>query len=133
MTISVGRAAFAKQFYTHQFNRHLRESVASIIAAGKVLIDAKEALAHGEFLNMVANDLPISSDTAQRLMAVAGDKRISNAAHDRYWPSAGTTLYELSRLDDATFEQAVESGKITPDMERKDAKALNPVNQRAKS
>jgi N6-adenosine-specific RNA methylase IME4 len=57
-------------------------------------------------------------------MAVASDPRIINAAHGSRLPASWRTAYELTRLDDATFEARLADGTIRPDMERRDVAAV---------
>ena len=51
-----------------------------IIEVGRTLVEAKKELQHGEFLAMIRNSLPFGEDTAQRLMTIARDERLTNAA-----------------------------------------------------
>ena len=118
--------------YAEEFNGFLRNSVQTIIEAGRTLVKAKEALAHGEFTDMLEHDLLVGPRTAQKLMAVGQDERLTNTNIWTHLPPTWTTLYELTRLDDKTLEMAAKDGTINPDMLGKDAKALNPVNQRQK-
>jgi hypothetical protein len=101
-----------------------QKSVESIIETGLLLIDAKAELEHGHFLEMLESELPFGPNTAQRLMIIASDDRITNAAHVQLLPAKWGTIYELTKLPDGTFEQAILSGKIHPRMERKDVFAL---------
>jgi hypothetical protein len=78
-----------------------QSSLDGILEAGRLLIAAKAALAHGEFLAMVESDLPFGPRTAQRLMAIADDPRLTNATHVSLLPPNWGTLYELTKLDDA--------------------------------
>ena len=55
-----------------------------------------------------------------RLMAVARDERLSNGAHVHHLPPSWGTLYELTKLDDDGFAQALGDGTIRPDMQRRD-------------
>jgi hypothetical protein len=54
---------------------------------------------------MVESDLPFTRQTANKLMKIARDKRLSNDAHGRHLPPSWTTFYQLSRLKDETFEK----------------------------
>ena len=63
--------------------------------------------------------LGFSKQTADKFIAIAKDQRFD--AHGRRIPTSWRTLYELTKLDDETFQRAIESGDIRPDMERKDA------------
>ena len=95
-----------------------RRSVEGILEAGAVLIEAKKALPHGKFQSMVESELPFSSHTAQRLMTIARDPRLSNPAHALLLPPSWMTIFALSRLSDAEFASAIANGKINPGMER---------------
>lgn len=98
-----------------------------IIRVGQLLIEAKDSLPHGEFGQMIDKELPFGSHTAQRLMTIARDQRLLNAAHGAVLPNSWRTLYELSRLDDDTFQEALSGGKIHADMERKDVRNLTKL------
>jgi Protein of unknown function (DUF3102) len=58
-----------------------QKGVEAILETGRLLIEAKAALKHGEFKSMVQLKLPFNPGTAQRLMAIARHPVISNAAH----------------------------------------------------
>jgi N6-adenosine-specific RNA methylase IME4 len=103
----------------------------SVIECGRLLIEAKNALPHGAWQRMIETTLPFSASTAQRLMKIAGDERLTNPAHAPQLPPSWATLYELSQLDDGTFSHAVTKGLIRPDMERKDAERLRTGKRRA--
>jgi hypothetical protein len=108
--------------WTDRITAAWRKSVEAIFETGRLLGEAKDALdQHGEWLPMVRR-LPFSEDTAQRLMAIARDQRL--AEHVRLLPPSWGTLYQLSRLDDATFAKAIEAGDIHSEMEREDAVRL---------
>lgn len=102
----------------------------AILDTGQALIEAKAALEHGEFIAMVEENLPFARSTAFKLMKIAEDKRLSNVSHVKHLPPSWGTLYQLTRLDDATFITAVETGAIRPDMERKDAERLRTAEWR---
>lgn len=95
-----------------------RSSLAGIIDAGQLLIDAKAALPHGQFGHMLASELPFSGSTARRLMAIARDRRIVERAHVHDLPPHWGTLYELTKLDDETFDRRLADGSIYAEMER---------------
>ncbi len=99
----------------------------SFLNIGRVLNRAKRALKHGTFLEMINNDFSFSASTAQRLMAIARDPRLQKAAHGRLLPTSWRTNYELTKLDDAYFENALASGAINPQMTRADAKRARTV------
>ena len=96
-----------------------RSSTVGIIETGRLLVEAKAALAHGEFEKMVDADLPFSASTARRLMTIANDHRIANRAHAHVLPPSWMTLYELTKVPDDVFEAKVADGTINPGMPRK--------------
>lgn len=104
---------------------HLVSAAESIIAAGRELVAAKEALPHGEFGPLLA-ELALTPRTAQRFMAIARNPVLSDATHVSHLPSAWGTLYELSRLPAEVIEEAIEGGEITPGLTREDVAALSP-------
>jgi Protein of unknown function (DUF3102) len=95
-----------------------KKTVRAFLKLGRTLLAAKKALPHGEFLKMIEHDLPFTASTAQRLMKIAADPKIANAAHAQLLPPAWGALYELTKLPAATFEQAAASGTIHPEMTR---------------
>jgi hypothetical protein len=109
-----------------------RASVEAILEVGRLLIAAKEALPHGTFGDMVDSDLPFGQRTAQMLIAIAADQRLSNAKHAALLPPSWMTLYELTRLDDEELERRFADGSIHPDMLRRDvapARAIEPPRE----
>jgi hypothetical protein len=100
-----------------------QHSVDSIIETGRLLLAAKAdpAMQHGEWGTMVESDLPFNRHTAHKLMQIARDKRLTNVSHGKHLPPSWTTLYELTKLDDETFDQKLRDGTIHPDMQRKEA------------
>jgi DUF3102 family protein len=114
-----------------RINASWRRSFESTIEAGQLLIDAKGQLPHGQFEKMIEAELDFSASTAQRLMIVARDHRLTNPAHGQLLPRSARTLYELSKLTDEQFSYGVEHKIITPDMERKDVELIRPTPHRA--
>jgi Protein of unknown function (DUF3102) len=106
------------------WQRAVTHAVQVVILTGREIIEAKEALPHGEFLEMITSDLPFEANTAQRLMKIARDQRLSNAAHVPHLPPTWGTLYELTKLSDEQLEKGFEAGTIHRAMERKDVAAL---------
>lgn len=95
-------------------------SVKAILEVGSLLAEAKEALDHGDFGSMIETDLPFTARTAQMLMAISADPRLTNPKHVSLLPPHWGTLYELTKLDDKQFDAKVADGTIRPDLERKD-------------
>lgn len=106
-----------------------RQSVEGILAAGQHLVEAKDALEHGEWGKLTGETtgegmLPFSARTAQMLMNVANDARLLNPNHGSDLPNSWRTLYELTHLTDSEFDKGIETGVINPEMERKDVAML---------
>ena len=103
-----------------RINACWQASVKAIIEVGRLLSEAKQALAHGEFGAMIDSELPFSARTAQMLMAIAADFRLTNTKHVSYLPASWGTLYELTKLTDEQFEKGIAEKIIRPDMERRE-------------
>ena len=86
----------------------MKKSVEGIIEAGRVLIEAKNELEHGQFIDWVVNDLrfgirkdgsrPADLRKAQMLMFLARNEVISNACHWHAFPPSPRTLWELTQI-----------------------------------
>jgi N6-adenosine-specific RNA methylase IME4 len=124
-----------RQQWAYTINARWQDSVDAIIDVGRLLMQAKhELVRHGQWLKLFENkELPFGERTAQMLMRVSSKHQITNTKHASYLPSSWNTLYELSRLDDATWELALEDGKIHPEMERKDVALLLDEQRRRKA
>jgi hypothetical protein len=111
-----------------RINAAWQRGVEAIIETGLRIIDAREALEHGEYIAMVENDLHCSRTTAFKLVAVASNKTLSNVSHVKHLPSSWGTLYELASAENKGLDlgAGIKSGAIHPKMERKDVKALLP-------
>lgn len=115
-----------------RINSAWRRSLESVIETGRLLIDAKANLVErGQWQRMVATLLDFSPDTAQRLMAIARDDRLTNTAHVRFLPRSYSTLHELTKLSDEEFQRGLAEKIICPEMERKDVEIIRPTLRRA--
>lgn len=102
-----------------------QDSVAAILDVGRMLIDAKADLARGQWLKMFEErEVPFGERTAQMLKKISHNERFTNTKHASCLPNSWYTLYELTKLDDETWEMALETGAIHPEMERKDVNLL---------
>lgn len=106
----------------------LARSVEGIVAAGQHLAEAKATTfanyGHGDWLDWVARELPIGPRAAQHHMQLARHPVIANAIHGSHLPASYRTLAELSRLEPPQLEAAIEAGRVNPDLEQKQARAL---------
>jgi hypothetical protein len=95
-----------------------------ILALGRTLIEAKQALPHGDFEDMLERDLPFSAEHARRFMRIAADPRLSNRAHAPVLPSTLRALGKLTKLNDEQFEASIATGRIHAEMTESDADDL---------
>jgi hypothetical protein len=104
----------------------LGQAVAGFIAAGRHLRDAKGQmqLVHYEWERWLKQQVGISPSQASRLVAIALHPALQDHSHANDLPPSWTTLYELSQLDAPLLEAAITAGRVTPEMERKEARAL---------
>lgn len=122
------RLAGAEQ-WADRITTQLSKSVESIIATGRLLIQAKRALPHGEWGRMFKDGLvPFSQNTADRLMAIASHAVLSNSAHVQNLPASWGTLYELTKVEPKTLTAAIKDGVVTVDMPRARVKTLRSAN-----
>lgn len=116
-----------RAFWADKIHTTWKDSVDAICAVGRLLIDAKADLPHGQFEKMVEADLSISVRTVQRLMEIGRDERIKEAQKRHsgsLLPSSWGTLYELTKLSDASFREGLASGAINVEMRRADVQAI---------
>lgn len=117
--------------YVMRITACCQRSVESILEVGRLLIRAKANLPHGAFEAMVKSDLPFGPRSARMLMAIASDPRITNRKFVSYLPSSWGTLYEITRLDDASLDARFADGTICPEMERRDIATALKAERRA--
>jgi hypothetical protein len=107
--------------WARQISTAWRSSIEAVFECGRLLIAAREGrhrLDHGNFLKMIHEDLPFGERTAQRLMEIVRDTRLTNPTHGSLLPQSWRSLYELTRLSDDQFATAIRDGLIRPDMRR---------------
>jgi hypothetical protein len=113
----------------------LKKSVEGIIEAGRVLIEGKNELEHGQLIEWVTCDLRLGDPQgggrriglrkAQMLMFLARNEVISNANHWCAFPPSWRTLWELSQIrPKQRLLELIASGKINPGITIKDSVAL---------
>jgi hypothetical protein len=103
-----------------------RGAVEAIIETGRKLIAAKDELPHGDFLEMIKNDLPFGSSKAQALMRIARHPVLSNAQSIAHLPASWAVLSDLVALDvsDETMEKMLADGTIDAQSDRGQVKEL---------
>jgi hypothetical protein len=97
-----------------------RTMVEGVLETGRLLIEAKKELPHGEFEDMIGEKLPFGSRTAQRLMRVAEHPILSNPTHVSLLPPSWGTLYRLAELPDDVLTEMIEDRKLHCEITRKE-------------
>lgn len=95
-----------------------------VIRVGQLIAQAKAELPHGAFTAMIEEELPFSANTAQRLMKIGTDEKLTNTALVQHLPNSWSILHELTKLDNNKFLEGIGTGRIHSDMSRKDAIAF---------
>lgn len=121
---------------TRRYRAAMRKSVEGIIEAGRVLIDGKERLPHGKFIEWVTGDLRLGDEKmgirkADMLMNIAHHEVISNSHHWYQLPSSWRTLYELTLIKpNSRLLALIANGKINSGMTREEAIALRSAGNK---
>lgn len=114
--------------YQAEISRLWADAQRRFVEIGRRLNEAKERLPHGEFLPMLARDLPFSRSVANRLMAVAAAMD-EGVVPPRALPTSYSVAYEVVTLPREKIQQAIEAGQIHPNMTRAEALALKRVEE----
>jgi hypothetical protein len=96
-----------------------------ILESSRTLKEAKDQLAPEQFKVMT---LPFDSSVARKLLVIANNSLL--CAHAHILPPCWTTIYELAQLQDEVLRARIEDGSINTKMQRKDAVALRPREER---
>ncbi len=103
------------------------KSKESIIEVGRLLADAKQKLSKDEWTELEDN-LPFCKRTANRLISVGSDKRITSGTHTSQLPNSWATLYEISTMKDDEFDDAITTGVLNTKVQRKEISKF--INER---
>jgi hypothetical protein len=117
----------------------LKKSVAGIIEAGQVLIEAKERIEHGRFSDWVVSEIRFGSRKdrsheadlrkAEMLMFLARNEVISNPCHWHALPPSIRTLYELTQVDQRRLLYLIEKGRVHAGTTREEAIGFQPKSK----
>jgi hypothetical protein len=99
-----------------------KKTVEDFLELGAVCRDAADNLSKPEVETLLQSDLPINESTFWKFVTIGRDQRLPSIAERL--PPKFTIIYEVSRLTEAQFEQAVASQKIHPKVRREDIEAL---------
>lgn len=110
--------------YAKKINSAWKAAFQNILLTGRLLTEAKEKLDKAAWNLMIDNELTFKRRTADKLIEIASDPRISSTENASFLPPHWSTLYTLKYLTDEEFTTAVDKGLIHTDMMRKDAERL---------
>jgi hypothetical protein len=107
--------------YVEEISRLWRSAQSAFLDIGQLLIRAKDALPHGEYMAAVEERLPFAARTAYQLREAARwalemDRRQTIPLHRL--PGSYSTIYLLSTLDPQTLEAAKVDGIVRPELRR---------------
>lgn len=100
-----------------------RNAVDSIIETGRRLIEAKQRVGHGNWLDAVEL-MPFGDSAARKLMQVSEHPVLSNRDFTTDLPASWMTLATLAQLPAADLTELISAGKITPELKQTQARAL---------
>jgi hypothetical protein len=120
------------QSYTSKIKKAWRKALDGILEAGLILHEAHEKLDPNSWQNLINHELPFERRTAEKLLKISQDVRLTDPNNAQYLPPRWTTLHELTYLSQKQFDAAVKKRQIHPAMERKEAEKLTATNKRRK-
>ena len=110
--------------YAREIKEAWQEALDSILEVCRILVEAKDTLEAADYNTLINAHLPFTRRTAERLVRIGVDKRLTAKKHRKVLPPHWGSLYELTQLDDDSFDESVDKGEIFADMERKDVTSL---------
>jgi hypothetical protein len=120
-TTPFGRNTHDRAFFETVIAVEWRKQVSAIVATGKWLLQAKEELNEHDF---AALKLPFSARISQMLRQIASNPVLSDPAKFTSLPPCWFTLVLLSRLPDQRLRAMIADGRIHPELQQKEARAL---------
>lgn len=116
-----------------------RQGVEAIIETGRRLIEIRDRWDNqpGKWSRLIGNNqwagqslLPFQKSHASRLVAIAESAQERLIPHVGLLPSDSYTLYQLTRLPEAIFEEKLGEGAIRPELQRADVQLwLNRISR----
>jgi hypothetical protein len=112
-------------YWAEQISARWQDAAQAIIDVGRLLIEAKAALDHGQWGEMFrAKHVPFSQSTANKLMAIADHKVLTDSEHVPNLPPSWGTLYELSHIPEPDLREMLSDGYINCETPRAEARRL---------
>jgi hypothetical protein len=119
-----------------KWEKFVRQTVASTIEQGQMLLELKDKLPPGCWERLfaghpqsVADPIRYSVRTAQMFIQIASNPILTNEANHGSLPSSWRTLVELARLPSATLQRALTAGQVHTEMERVDVLSLQSTRK----
>ncbi len=126
---AVGLSTRALRWAT-RIRAELHKSFASTIEVGRLLIEAKDDLDHGEWLPTLER-AGLNARSAQLLMRLARHPRFANASPDSLLPACPSTLDRISKLPEDVYQRLLANGSIHLVSRRGIAAILRKLQQAA--
>jgi len=112
--------------YVVKIKASWQKSVESILETGRLLIEAKKALKHGQWQDMIDEKLPFGERTAEMLRIIAEHPVVANPKHVSVLPASWGTLHAIAKLpvEEPELEKMLTDGTIHAGIQRKDVENL---------
>ena len=111
--------------WTFYIPAKIPHAVPGVIELGRVLAEAKTALAPAEYDRLFNERLvPFGRSSANQLIAIASHAVLANPTHAAVLPTAWTILGVLAGIPAELLDPAVREGRLSPTSSRSDAKTL---------
>ena len=109
---------------TQRFREAYASGIRATLAMGDVLREYREQFGHGQWESWVDHRLPIGPRTARKIIQIAECPHIRSqiGLRESVLPDDREILVEISRLDEAQFNELVDGGTIHAGMNRGDVK-----------
>ena len=118
---AVSHAPQTPDDYVDAIGRLWNRAQSAFLDIGRLLIQAKKALPHGDYMQAVEDRLPFTSRTAYQLREAARwalEMERQKTIELSQLPNSYSTIYLLSTLDPPTYEAAEHEGIVRPDLKR---------------
>ena len=103
--------------FQKRIEKRWNDAAESIVEVGKLLIEAKSKLGHGQWQKFTQG-LPFSDRTAEMLMKIAENPILSNPKHVSNLPRSWGTLHRMISLPDPELAEMLANGTIKSDTTR---------------
>jgi hypothetical protein len=111
-----------------------QKTVSSILETGRLLIEAKDDLDHGQWEAIFETDqFPFGLSAAKKIMTVTRNSVLGNRDFSPGLPASWQTLYECTKLPEQQLRLAIQDGRINPATSKKTVVAMRPDIKRIES